>query len=46
LPNLAGPTASNATDVFDWGLPFFYGRNVYVAFESGAAGVAGPWIGF
>jgi len=47
LPNLAGPTASNAADVFDWGLPFFYGRDVYVAFEGGsAAGVAGPWVGF
>jgi Protein of unknown function (DUF3443) len=47
LPNLAGPTASNAADVFDWGLPFFYGRSVYVAFEAGsAAGVAGPWVGF
>ena len=47
LPNLAGPTTSGASDVFDWGLPFFYGRTVYVAFEVGsAAGVAGPWVGF
>jgi hypothetical protein len=47
LPNLAGPTSSTAMDTFDWGLPFFYGRTVYVAFEAGSpAGVAGPWVGF
>lgn len=47
LPNLAGPAGTAAANAFDWGLPFFYGRPVYVAFESNvAAGVAGPWIGF
>lgn len=47
LPDLAGPTVSSAADVFDWGLPFFYGRNVFVAFEAGSpAGTAGPWVGF
>jgi len=47
LPNLAGPTSGTATDSFDWGLPFFYGRSVYVAFEAGSpAGVTGPWVGF
>lgn len=47
LPNLAGPTASTAADVFDWGLPFFYGRTVYIAFEAGSpAGISGPWVGF
>ena len=47
LPNLAGPTSSTATDSFDWGLPFFYGRSVYIAFEAGSpAGVPGPWVGF
>ncbi|MEO7207347.1 MAG: DUF3443 domain-containing protein [Steroidobacteraceae bacterium] len=46
LPNLAGP-ADSGMNTFDWGLPFFYGRSVYVAFEaSDAAGVAGPWVGF
>jgi hypothetical protein len=29
--NLAGPL----TDSFDWGLPFFYGRNVYTAIDNG-----------
>lgn len=47
LPNLAGPAGSSLQGAFDWGLPFFYGRPVYVAFESNtAAGVAGPWVGF
>jgi hypothetical protein len=47
LPNLAGPTSGTATDTFDWGLPFFYGRSVYVAFEAGSPeGVVGPWVGF
>ncbi len=30
FPTLAGPNAGT----FDWGLPFFYGRNVYTAIES------------
>ena len=43
--NIGGPLG-DAT-AFDWGLPFFYGRSVYVAFEAGSpAGVAGPWVGF
>jgi hypothetical protein len=32
---------------FDFGLPFFYGRNVYVAIEGrSAGGVAGPYYAF
>ena len=47
LLGLAGPAASSQANSFDWGLPFFYGRNVYVAFEAAApAGVVGPWVGF
>ena len=37
LSNIAGPHVSN----FDWGLPFFYGRNVYTAIQ-GANTPAGP----
>jgi hypothetical protein len=43
--NLAGTYSTSNT--FDWGLPFFYGRNVYTVFEnaSTAAG-AGPYVAF
>jgi hypothetical protein len=53
--SLAGPQGSfdsctdeNASCVFDWGLPFFYGRSVYEAIDgqtvSGTA--AAPWWAF
>jgi Protein of unknown function (DUF3443) len=50
-PGLAGPaTASgNGTfkNYFDWGLPFFFGRSVYVLFENATLGaVQGPANGF
>jgi len=35
------------TDAFDWGLPFYYGRTVYTAFEKAATSVgAGPYVAF
>jgi hypothetical protein len=38
--NLAGPNAGG----FDWGLPFFYNRNVYTAIRGTSAGsIAGPF---
>lgn len=37
--NLGGVYA----DGFDWGLPFFFGRNVYTAFENDAGG---PYVAF
>ena len=49
LPGLAGPIpgSSGLALLFDWGLPFFYGRTVHLVFEgSSVAGVAGPAIGF
>ncbi len=50
LTNLGG-TAPNSSITggasFDWGLPFFYGRPVYVLFEqTSLSGVSGPATGF
>ena len=46
LPLLAGP-AFVTSSIFDWGLPFFYGRNVYAAIEqqSTPSGV-GPYVAY
>jgi hypothetical protein len=34
-------------DTFDFGLPFFYGRNVYEVFEGKSSSVAsGPYFAF
>jgi hypothetical protein len=49
FPTLAGQNGSINSSIpgFDWGLPFFYGRSVYVLFEDGtAASTTGPAIGF
>ena len=45
LSTLAGPQPAVA-DGFDWGLPFFYGRNVYVAIDGATMPSnlpPGPW---
>jgi hypothetical protein len=42
---LAGTFPS--TDAFDWGLPFYYGRTVYTAFEQATTAVGtGPYVAF
>jgi uncharacterized protein DUF3443 len=42
--NLAGPNSLNG---FDWGLPFFYGRNVFTAIENKLTpGGTGPYWAF
>jgi hypothetical protein len=50
FPTLAGPftsSANDAADTFDWGLPFFYGRTVYTAFENETTSVGtGPYVAF
>jgi hypothetical protein len=41
--NLAGPGSGN----FDWGLPFFLGRNVFIGFEGeNISGNAGPFTAY
>ncbi|MFT4069206.1 DUF3443 domain-containing protein [Paraburkholderia sp.] len=46
LPLLAGP-AFVTSAVFDWGLPFFYGRNVYAAIEQQSTpGGTGPYVAY
>lgn len=43
FPTLAGPD----TGMFDWGLPFFYGRNVYTAINGRSTpGGSGPYWAF
>ena len=52
FPNLAGPNSvsgKGAVNSFDWGLPFFFNRTVYVLFENGAipgTATPGPAVGF
>jgi hypothetical protein len=45
--NLAGTDGSGLNGAFDWGLPFFYGRNVYFAIQSASTpGGAGPYVAY
>ena len=46
MPLFAGP-AFVGSQVFDWGLPFFYGRNVYAAIEQAPTpGGTGPYFAY
>jgi hypothetical protein len=45
LPTLAGPMGD--TSSFDWGLPFFYGRRVFIGIEGQASSLGtGPFYAF
>jgi beta-lactam-binding protein with PASTA domain len=51
FPNLAGPNGSlmgvQGNSSFDWGLPFFFNRSVFVLFEqNSASGTSGPASAF
>jgi len=55
FPTFAGPSPNrgacavpSALCVFDWGLPFFYGRNVYVAIDGETVfnAPASPWLAY
>jgi hypothetical protein len=46
FPTVGGTYPSSA-DTFDWGLPFYYGRTVYTAFENETTSVGtGPYVAF
>jgi hypothetical protein len=48
FPDIGGPTPSNSgtdafSNYFDFGLPFFYGRSVFILFDGATSGsIAGP----
>ena len=45
--NLGGPFSTSSNTGFDWGLPFFFGRNVYTGIEGqNTPGGAGPLFAF
>lgn len=47
--NLGGPAGSSTAGpyTFDWGLPFFFGRDVYIVFEGKTTSKGtGPYFGF
>jgi hypothetical protein len=46
FPQLAGPIGAANAQTFDFGLPFFYGRDVYTAIEGRPAGQTGPYIAY
>jgi hypothetical protein len=44
LGDLGGPSSNSAPYFFDWGLPFFFGRNVFVAIQGqNAPGGTAPY---
>lgn len=47
FPQLAGPIGATQNQTFDFGLPYFYGRNVYAAIETrSAGGTMGPFFAY
>jgi len=45
--NLGGTVPATLAGMFDWGLPFFYGRTVFTAFDdANTNGGVGPYVAF
>jgi len=45
--NIAATTPAGISSLFDWGLPFYFGRTVYTAIEGRMAGsVTGPYVAY
>ena len=45
MPTLSGPSGDSTS--FDWGLPFFFGRDVYIVIEGKTTSKGtGPYFGF
>lgn len=45
--NIAAPALSGQSDTFDFGLPFYYGRNVFTAIEGkNTSGGMGPYFAY
>jgi hypothetical protein len=45
FPSLAGPMGDGSS--FDWGLPFFYGRRVFMGFDGMTSALGtGPYYAF
>ena len=46
-PQLAGPIGATDAQTFDFGLPYFYGRNIFTAIEGHNAGPStGPFVAY
>ena len=46
-PQLAGPIGATSSQTFDFGLPYFYGRNIFTAIEGhNAGGSTGPFVAY
>ena len=46
-PQLAGPIGATQSQTFDFGLPYFYGRNIFTAIEGHGAGPStGPFVAY